>query len=167
MFLFLNAIAASLDGLIIGIGLRLAHIKFLRRHMFIMWLGNFLIYALFLSLYYFFKLAFMTKTITTILYLVFAIHAWHSEESFVVKEKTLGLISCLLLTLTHSLDGTIVSLNFVYQYKIVHICCVFSSMSLLILLVGYYFAKLFKSKKKESYISASLFLLLALINQFL
>lgn len=167
MFLLLNSIAASLDGLIIGIGLRLASIKLSKTNMLIIWLGNFLIYALFLFLYYFFKLTFMTKSITTILYLVLAFHAWRNNESFAVKEKTLGLFSCLLLTLTHSLDGTIVSLSFVYQYSILHICCIFSGMSLIILLIGYYFATLFKSKKKESYISASLFLLLALINQFL
>lgn len=167
MFLLLNSIAASLDGLIIGIGLRLASIKLSKTNMLIIWLGNFLIYALFLFLYYFFKLTFMTKNITSILYLVLAFHAWRNNESFEVKEKTLGLFSCFLLTLTHSLDGTIVSLSFVYQYNILHICFIFSSMSLIVLLIGYYFAKLFKSKKKESYISASLFLLLALINQFL
>lgn len=167
MFLILNAIAASLDGLIIGIGLRLAHIKLSKGNMFLIWIGNFLIYALFLFLYYFFKLTFMTKTITTILYLILAIHAWRNEENFHMKEEKLGLLSCLILTLTHSLDGTIVSLSFVYQYHILYICCIFSIMSLLVLLIGYYFASLFKNKKKESYINTFLFLILALINQFL
>lgn len=167
MFLFLNSIAASLDGLIIGIGLRLSHIKLSKINMLTIWLGNFLIYALFLFLYYYFKLTFMTKTITTILYLFLAYHAWQNKETFHMKERTLSLLSCLILTLTHSLDGTIVSLSFVYQYHILHICCIFSGMSLLILLIGYYFAKIFKEQKKENYISTFLFLLLAFINQFL
>lgn len=167
MFLFLNAITASLDGLIIGIGLRLANIKIKKQNTLIILIGNLFIYAFFLFLYYYLNLSFMTKGVTTILYILLAWHAFHEQDSLSFKEKFLSLTDCLVITCTHSLDGTLVSLNFVYQYSIWHIVSVFSIMSLLILLIGYYFAKLFKSSEKQNYVSAFLFLLLAIINQFL
>lgn len=167
MFLLLNAIAASLDGLIIGIGLKLSHIKLTKTNKFIIFIGNFLVYLLFLTLYHYFKFTFMTKGVTTILYFFLAFQSYRNQESFQTNEKTLNFISCLLLTLTHSLDGTIISLRFVYEFNILYICFIFSSMSLFILLIGYYFAILFKNQKNENYLRTLLFLLLAFINQFL
>ncbi len=167
MFLILNSIVASLDGLIIGIGLRLSHIKLTKSNMFTIFIGNFFVYLFFPSLYYYFKFTFMTKTITTILFLILAIHSWCNQETYTIIKPTLGFLNCILVTLAHSLDGTIISLSFVYQYKILPICCLFSIMSLGILLVGYYFSSIFKNTKKENHMSAFLFLLLALINHFL
>lgn len=166
MFLLLNSIVASFDGFIIGIGLRLSHIKLTKTNIGTIFIGNFLIYFCFLFLYKHFEFTFMTKTITTCLYLILAFRSLQEEKTFELKEKTLGFMSCLLLTLTHSLDGTIVSLNFVYNYPLIYIALLFSVMSITILLIGYFFAKHFKINK-GSYISALLFFTLGIINLFL
>ena len=165
MFLFLNSIVASLDGLIIGISLQLAKVKITKTNVLTIAIGNILIYTFFLTLYYYFQFTFMTKTLATILYLFLAWRSYKEQEHKNYKEK-LSFIETILLTLSHSLDGTLISLNFVYAEPIIKIVISFSLTSLLILLIGYYFTKIFKNVKKSNYISAALFLLLALINQF-
>lgn len=165
MFLLLNAIVASLDGLIIGIGLQLAKVKLNKSNILTIFIGNFLIYTLFLTLYYYLGLSFMTKTISTILYLILAWRSLKEDENKKYSEK-LKFLECIFLTISHSLDGTLVSLNFVYTEPIFKIVSYFSIASILILLIGYYFASLFQNIKKSNYISATLFLLLAICNQF-
>ena len=71
-----------------------------------------------------------------------------------------------MLIFTHSLDGTLVSLSFVYDYSSLFLILLFSFMSILILLCGYYFGSLFSIKKRNRYIGALLFILLAILNQF-
>lgn len=166
MFLILNAIVASLDGIIIGLSLRLANIKIQKHNIIIIFIGNLLIYTLFLFLYKTLNLTFMTKNISTILYLFLAWHSFHEQETVSFKENSLKILDCIVVTITHSLDGTIISLNFAYQYHILYTSIIFSIVSLLFLLIGYYFAKLFKSKKKQNGYSAVLFILLAIINHF-
>lgn len=164
MFLILNSIVASLDGLVIGIGLRLSNVVLDKKNLFTIFLGNILIYTFFLTLYYYFQLTFMTKFISTCLYLFLA---WRSfKEEHKVYDKNLSFFECVLLTLTHSLDGTLISLNFVYAYTIPLIVCIFSLSSILVLLFGYYGTCLFKNIKNSHFVSAILFLLLAIINQF-
>ncbi len=165
MFLLLNAITASLDGLIIGIGLRMSKTLLSKKDIVIIFIGNFLIYTFFLTLYYYFQLTFMTKTLTTLLYIFLGFNSLRNEESIHFEKNKLTFLNCILITFTHSLDGTMVSLSFVYNYKILHIVSIFSLMSLIILLLGYYFAKIF-TKSKKNYVSVFLFWLLALINQF-
>lgn len=165
MFLLINSIVASLDGLIIGIGLRLSNVKVNKTNILTILIGNFLIYTLFLTLYYSFQFTFMTKTISTILYLFLAYRSLKEETKKEYQEK-LKFWECILLTLSHSLDGTLISLNFVYTEPMIKIVTYFSLSSLLILLIGYYFASVFKNNKKSNYWSAFLFLLLAIINQF-
>ncbi len=165
MFLLLNAIVASLDGWIIGIGLRLSNIRLSKKDMFIILIGNFLIYTFFLFLYYYFKFTFMTKTLTSVLYILLGLNSLRNEEICQFKQNKLSILNCILITLTHSLDGTMISLSFVYNYSILHISSIFCVMSLVILLFGYYFAKILNHSKKN-YIGAFLFFLLALINQF-
>ena len=166
MFLFLNALVASLDGLIIGISLRLENSKITKENIVTILVGNYIIYSFFLFLYYYFQFTFMTKNITTLLYLILAWNAYRDKNTLEFKTNTLSFRQCLLITLTHSLDGTIVSLSFVYNYSLIHIITVFSLMSLLILLCGYYFSRIVKIKK-ENLISSILFLILAIINHFL
>ena len=108
----------------------------------------------------------MSKTFTTILYLVLAYQAFKNKDEVNFNGKNLNLLNCLILTLTHSLDGAIISLNFVYSYNIMYISLIFSIMSLLTLLIGYYFAKYLKNLSKNNYISALLFIILAVINQY-
>lgn len=165
MFLFLNSIVASLDGLIIGIGLRLAHIKITKQNILFILIGNLIIYSTILYLYYAFHLKFITKNIATIFYLLLAFNAYKEEKETTYTHK-LTLVDCIFLTLTHSVDGTLVSLNFIYNYNIFFITSLFSFMSLAILLLGYYFARIFQKMKKSNLISALLFILLAMINQF-
>jgi len=165
MFLLINSIVASLDGLIIGIGLRLSSVKINKTNILTILIGNILIYTLFLTLYYSFQFTFMTKTISTILYLFLAYRSLKEETKKEYQEK-LKFWECILLTLSHSLDGTLISLNFVYTEPMIKIVTYFSLSSLLILLIGYYFASVFKNNKKSNYWSAFLFLLLAIINQF-
>ncbi len=166
MFLLLNAIVASLDGLIIGISLRLGGTKITKKNIITILIGNYMIYAFFLLLYYYFQFTFMTKNITTLLYLILAWNAYRNKNTLEFKTNTLSFRECLLITLTHSLDGTIVSLSFVYNYSVIHIVAIFSAISLLLLLCGYYFSKIVKTKK-ENLISSILFLILAIINHFL
>ena len=165
MFLILNSIVASLDGLIIGIGLKLAHTKLSKTNILTISIGNIVIYTFFLTLYYYFKLTFMTKLISSCLYLFLAWRSYKEKENNTYTEK-LSFLECILLTITHSLDGTLISLNFVYNYQLIYIISIFSFSSIILLLLGYYFAKLIKITKKSNYISACLFLLLAFTNQF-
>ena len=113
MFLIFNALVASLDGLIIGIGLRLANIKISKKNILIILLGNLFVYYFSLYIYKSFNLSFMSKTFTTILYLVLAYQAFKNKDEVNFNGKNLNLLNCLILTLTHSLDGAIISLNFV------------------------------------------------------
>lgn len=166
MFLILNSIAASLDGLIIGIGLKLAKVKISKTNTFIILIINILIYTFFIIIYKYFNLSFMTKTISTLLYLLLA---WHSlkEEKENDYQKKLTISECIILATTHSLDGTIISLNFVYNYPSTYIIFIFSFMSIFILLIGYYFANIFENTKKSNCLSCLLFILLAILNYFL
>ena len=110
----------------------------------------------------------MTTLVSTILYFILAYFTFiDSEEIDTYQEgQILSLGKLLLLILTHSLDGTLVSLSFVYDYSIFFLVLLFSFMSITILLIGYYFGKLFRMKKKNRYIGSILFVLLAILNQF-
>lgn len=168
MFLILNAIAASLDGLIIGISLHLSNIYISKKNTLLIFVENLIFYAFFLFLYSYFHLTFMTKTVTTLLYLFLAFNAFNNKEKEnKIEEKALNVLSCTLLTITHSLDGAIVSLPFVYQYSIILISFIFGLMSITVLLIGYYFTNYFNKTKKKKYIGPLLFIFLAIINQFL
>lgn len=166
MFIFLNAIVASLDGLIIGIGLKLAKTKLTMKNKLLLLFINFIIYTTIITIYYVFQFQFMTTGITTILYLILAWNAYKSNEEE-KYDQSLTMKKTILLAISHSLDGSIVSLNFVYNYNILFIIFLFSLASILLLLAGYYFANLFKNIKKSNYISALLFILLAILNLFL
>lgn len=163
MFILLNAIIASLDGLIMGIGLKLKNIKLNFKHIFIILFINIFIYGLFINIYYYFHLSFMNKNIVTCLYLFLAfnlITTKNNDKDF----KTLTVKNTCLLALTHSLDGSIISLGFVYKYPNMLIVFIFSLFSISILLLGFYFANIFKNIKNKEFISSSLFILLAILN---
>lgn len=166
MFLFTNAFVASLDGFAIGIGLKLCKTKLTFKNNITLFLTNVIIYSFALILYYSFHFHFMTKSITTILYLFLAYNAYKDEHED-EYEKTLSLKNTFLLAAVHSLDGSIVSLNFVYAYSLATIILVFSIASILLLFIGYYFANFFKDMKKSNLWSAFLFVFLAIVNLIL
>lgn len=166
MFIILNAIIASLDGLIIGISLHLSKTKITLKNNIIFLITNFLIYTLVNYLYIFFHFTFMTKTITTFLYLFLAWNAYKTNDEEEICIHDLTFKKNILLAFTHSLDGSIISLNFINQYNLILIIGLFSFSSLLLLLIGYYFANILKNIKKSNLISALLFILLAILNQF-
>lgn len=166
MFILLNALVSSLDGLIIGISLKLSNTKLTLKNYLILFITNTLIYSTITTLYYAFYLKFMTTTITTILYLLLAINAY-KENRDDEYSKILSIKQTILLAIVHSLDGSIISLNFVYNYNIIFIILLFSISAILLLILGYLFAKIFKKIKKGNYISAFLFILLAILNLFL
>lgn len=163
MFILLNAIVASLDGLIIGISLKLSNTKLTFKNNIILLITNIFIYSTFITLYYLFQFKFMTTSITTILYLLLAWSAYKKDEDEVF-DQSLTFKKTIIIALAHSLDGSIVSLNFVYSYNLLFIILLFSIASIMLLLVGYYFANIFKNIKKSNYISAVLFILLAILN---
>lgn len=163
MFLILNAIIASLDGLIIGISLKLSKIKLTIKNNLIFLLTNIFIYTLITLLYYNFEFKFMTTGVTTILYLILAWNAFKSNEEEITKNN-LSILNTIAIGFSHSIDGSIVSLNFVYTYNLLYIITLFSFISLITLLIGYYFANNFKRFKKSNTISALLFILLAFLN---
>lgn len=163
MFLLLNAFIASLDGILIGTSLKLSKIKLTKINFLLFFIGNILIYFLSLYIYYYFKLTFMNKIISTIFYLLLGFNSL--KENNHKKYYKLSLIDYLLITITHSLDGTLISLNFVYNYSLIYITIIFSIFSISLLYIGY---KIFKLKFKNSnIISFILFLLLAILNYFL
>ncbi|MCI8575020.1 MAG: hypothetical protein HFI09_00960 [Bacilli bacterium] len=168
MFVFFSAFVASLDGFIIGLGLRLSHIKFSKKDILLFFLGNVIIYSFAIFAYTFFHFRFVTTLVSTILYLVLAYFTFIDSEEINTYEEchnlTFGKLA--LLILTHSLDGTLVSLGFVYDYSLFFLVLLFSTMSIGILLFGYYFGRLLKTKKKNRYIGSILFVLLAILNQF-
>lgn len=167
MFLFLNSIVASLDGLIIGISLKLLNIKITKYNITFMVISNIFIYSIFLFLYYYFNFTFITKNITTIFYLLLAYNAYKNNDENIKYKNKLTIIQCLVLGTTHSLDGGIIALGFVYKYPLFYIISIFSFMSIFILLLGFYFANYLKNIKKGNLISSFLFILLAIINYFL
>jgi len=166
MLLILNALVASLDGIIIGISLKISKTKLSYKNNLLFLFTNLFIYTLIIILYYYFKFTFMTTGVTTILYLILAWNAYKSNENKTF-EKNLPFLNTITLAFTHSLDGSIVSLNFVYIYNIIYIIYLFTFISLIMLFVGYYFANIFKNIKKSNTICALLFILLAFLNFFL
>ncbi len=163
-FLLGNALVASLDGFIIGISLKLAKTKLTFTSYSIFFLTNLIIYYSIITLYYVFHLHFMTTFITTILYLVLAFNAYKEEEKN--YDQKLNFKKTLMLAAAHSIDGSIISLNFVYKYTSLTISLIFGITSLLLILIGYYFATVFKNFKNRNKWNAGLFILLALLNLF-
>ena len=163
MFILLNALVASLDGLIIGIGLKLSRTKLTLINKIVFLLTNILIYTFIIIIYYHLHIKFMTTPITTLLYLFLAWSAYKNKENEAYEQK-LKIEKNILLAATHSIDGSIVSLNFVYNYNIIYIITIFSIASILLLIIGYKWANSFKNIKKSNLITALLFILLALIN---
>lgn len=168
MFVFLSAFGASLDGFIIGLSLKLSHQKFSKMNMITFLIGNFILYSLALVLYSTFHFHFVTRFISTLLYLLLALLTYHDRKEEIENRfsQVLSFKRCLLLVFTHCIDGTLVSLNFVYEYSIPFLVFLFSMMSFFILLFGYYFAHLFPNPKKSNLFGALLFVLLAILNQF-
>ncbi|MCI8394408.1 MAG: hypothetical protein HFH86_02885 [Bacilli bacterium] len=168
MFVFLSALGASLDGFIIGLSLKLSHQNFSKKNMVTFLIGNFILYFLALFLYSAFHFHFVNRFLSTVLYLLLAYLTWRDQGED-IKERfsqSLSFSKCLLLVFTHCIDGTLVSLSFVYEYSIPFLVILFSMMSFFILLIGYYFAHLFKNPKKSNLFGALLFVLLAILNQF-
>lgn len=168
MFVIFSALVASLDGFIIGLGLRLANISFSKQNILFFFLGNIIIYSCAIFFYSFFQFQFVTNFVSTILYLILAYLSFRDNEEIQTFEenKKLSFGKLLLVIITHCMDGTLVSLSFVYEYPAIFLVLLFSIMSISILLIGYYFGNLFKIEKKNRYIGAFLFLLLAILNQF-
>ncbi len=167
MLLLLNAIVASLDGIIIGISLKLANAKLTIKNSTILFINNYLIYSAIIFLYCFFNFKFMTPTIATLLYLFLAWHIFKENNDNNNYDYNLSFKQLFLLSLTHSLDGGIISLNFVYDYSLFIIITTFSTFAIVFLCLGYIFAKSLKQIKKSNLISALLFVLLAILNLIL
>lgn len=164
MFLFFNAIVASLDGIVIGSIIRLQNRILTKKNILTIFITNLFLYFIFLKLYTYFNFTFMNKIVTSLLYLFFAINNLNEKEELKIKEKKLNIISCILIALTHSLDGISISLSFTNNYSLNLINIIFSTNSLILLLIGYYFATFFNKYKYSSYISAILFFLLFIFN---
>lgn len=160
MFLWINSIVASLDSLILGINLGLMNVKLKKINFITILISNILIYSGILFLYYFFQLNFITKNIVTIFYLILAYNAYQNKED--VNYQKLSFIKSFILGASHSIDGGLIALNFVYKYPLIYTISLFSFNSLLFLFLGYSFFK--KKIKKANLISAILFILLALLN---
>lgn len=168
MMLLFSSFVASLDGFLIGISLKFMKQDLTFRNISMLFFFNLILYSILLSLYSFFQFNFVTKFIATLFYLIFAFLAFRDkpEEEISIK-RDLSLVSCIFLTLTHSIDGAFVSLSFVYEYPLWVIIFLFSFMAVLLMFMGYFFAGHIKHVKKSNYISALLFFLLAFFNQFL
>lgn len=167
MFVLLSSFVASLDGFIIGLSLKLSGVKISKQNMVTFLFGNLFIYSFAILAYTFFHFQFITNFVSTILYLILAYFTFAEDEKLnQVNDKTLSFGKWIMLIFTHSLDGTLVSLSFVYDYSSLFLILLFSFMSILILLCGYYFGSLFSIKKRNRYIGALLFILLAILNQF-
>lgn len=167
MMLLISSFVASLDGFIIGIGLKGNRIQLKWKEFIILFVENIFLYSFLLFLYSFFHFQFITPFISTLLYLVLAFFSFRNkEEDIPIVSKNLNVFSCFFLTLTHSLDGVLVSLGFVYEYPLFVIIILFSFMAIFLIGLGYFFAKSFPMSKKSNYISTVLFLFLAIWNQF-
>ena len=165
MFLFLNAIITSLDGFVIGINLKFAKTKLKLYNYLVLIITNMIIYSTIIVIYYIFHFHFMTTLITTIFYLILAWNAYHdsNDQNY---EHVLPLKHTILIAIAHSLDGGIVSLNFVYNYSLLKIILLFSLAASILLFIGYLFAHLFKNLKHSNIVSALLFIALAIYNYF-
>lgn len=168
MFLLINSLVASLDGLLMGFSLKILKVKLSWKNILIFSFGNLFSYTLVLSFYSYFQLQFMSRIVTTIMYLFLAFLTWKSKEDTQeeLTMRSLSFFPCLFLALTHSLDGALVSLSFVYDYSLLIIICCFTIMAVGLFLLGYFCSFPFHYKKKSNIICATLFLLLALFNQF-
>jgi len=168
MMLVFSSFVASIDGFLIGISLKFMKQNLTIRNLSILFLCNLVLYSLLLSLYSFFQFSFVTKFMATIFYLIFAFLAFREKpEEEISFTHDLSFVSCIFLTLTHSIDGAFVSLSFVYEYPLWMIIILFSFMAVLLMFLGYFFASQVKHIKKSNYVSGLLFFLLAIFNQFL
>lgn len=167
MMLLFGSFVASLDGLLIGISLKIMQRKISFQNIITLFLGNFFIYCILLSLYYFFAFQFVTKFISTLLYCMLAIFSLCNKEEQRNLTKNLSFIHCITLTFTHSIDGALVSIGFVYHYPLWIIILMFSFMAVFLMILGYLLGGRIKGIKKSNYVSALLFFALALSNQFL
>lgn len=164
MFLLLNALVASFDSLIIGISLKIEKTILNYKNFFILFISNIIIYLIFLKLYLYLNINSMTKTVVTILYLILAYRSLtNNDKNENIKKLTVS--KTILLALVNSLDGILVSLQFVSSYKILCITTIFSFASILFLIIGYYFAILFKKNIANSFFNSFLFICLAILNQ--
>ena len=165
MFLLLNSIVASIDGFIIGISLKITKTKLSWKNNLTIFLTNFFIYFTIISCYYFFKFHFMTTYITTFFYLFLAWSSYHNKQNETYNHK-LSIKNSIFIATAHSLDGGVISLNFVYDYPLIIIILMFSFIAFALLLIGYYFANIFNSLKYTNVCCSGLFIILAIWNLF-
>ncbi len=168
MLLLLSSFVASLDGLVLGFGLKSLKIKLSFSNIITLFFSNFFIYFIVLFLYTFFQLQFVTKPVSTFFYLLLALFAWKNKDDVDGENVSieLGFFPCIMLSFTHSLDGTLISLGFVYQYSFLLIAILFSFMAVLLFVFGYLLAHKMEFIKKSNHFSGLLFLFLAILNQF-
>ncbi len=165
MLLLINALGASLDGLIIGISLKLAKTKITFSNYLLIALTNTLIYTSIILLYTKFSLKLITPLVISVFYLYLAWHTYHEKNS--PNIKSLSIKQSIFLAIIHALDGSIIALNFVYDYPLFLIIFIFAFFSIFCLVLGYLLAKHIKLSKNSNKVSALLFILLAILNYFL
>lgn len=165
MILFLSSLVASLDGFLIGFNLKISQVKMKRKDFCFFFCGNLILYSIVLYSYAFFQFTFFTSFVSACFYVILAyLSLFDHEEKFSIAQKHLTILTLFLLILSHSIDGTLISLGFVYEYSIWLLVFLFSFMSVFILFLGYSIGMLFPEIKYSNYVCALLFLLLAFGN---
>ncbi len=155
--LIVSAIITSMDSFLIGFSLKKE--DYIPNYIKI-WILSYIILSSLLILFSLFNINLYHPFIKFIIFTLLGISCLKKQEektSKVITEKHL-----FILLFANSIDGFIISTTFLERYSLLLICLLFSSISTLFLYLGY---KL-EFKKKNTYISAIIYFLLAIWSLF-
>ncbi len=160
--LFLSAIATSMDSFIMGISFKISKTKLTLKNIVELSLGSFLTITFFHITMQIFHISVANKFTKFLLFLILGIFSLKKEEKKKYQKK-LTPKEILLIILSNSIDGFLVSLTFTTQYSITLLSFIYAITGIFLLLLG---NKTPISWKKRDYISTVLFFVLAITSLF-
>lgn len=155
--IIISAIITSMDSFLIGFSLKKE--DYIPNYLKI-WFLSYIILSILLILFTFFRINIYHPLIKFTIFTLLGISCLKKQDETISKDITEKRLFMLLLA--NSIDGFIIAATFLEKYSLLVICLLFSSISTLFLYLGY---KL-EYKKKNTYISALIYLLLAFWSLF-
>ena len=155
--LIISAIITSMDSFLIGFSLKKD--DYIPNYLKI-WFISYIILSILLILFSLFRINIYHPFIKFTIFTLLGISCLKKQDETISKDITEKRLFMLLLA--NSIDGFIIAATFLEKYSLLVIRLLFSSISTLFLYLGY---KL-EYKKKNTYISALIYLLLAFWSLF-
>ena len=155
--LIISAIITSMDSFLIGFSLKKD--DYIPNYLKI-WFISYIILSILLILFSLFRINIYHPFIKFTIFTLLGISCLKKQDETLSTEITEKHLFMLLFA--NSIDGFIIAATFLEKYSLLIICFLFSSISTLFLYLGY---KL-EYKKKNTYISALVYFLLAIWSLF-